>query len=220
MENPMTKVAIIDGAFAPNVHDMFVSKGYQPVGLEEADIIVFTGGADIDASMYGEQNLTTTRSFPDRDRAEKAIYEAYPTKPKIGICRGGQLLNVLNGGRLWQDVNNHGVEHMIHDRRRNILLRTSSLHHQMMIPSEGAEVLAVAGRATQFAGYGRYIERKRPTSQLRPDDWDDVEVVWYPKTRCLCYQPHPEIGSEVERKYFFSLIEKYILSNLDNNPSN
>src|SRR5690606_17623115 len=76
--------------------------------MEEADIVLFTGGEDVSPSLYGEENVLSF-SNPDRDIYEKAMFEEACKNNKniIGICRGSQLLTALNGGKLIQDVTNH-----------------------------------------------------------------------------------------------------------------
>jgi len=66
--------------------------------------VVFTGGADVSPFMYGEKKLSVTCNDEHRDEQEKLFFERYTKVPKVGICRGGQFLNVMNGGKMWQHV--------------------------------------------------------------------------------------------------------------------
>ena len=43
--------------------------------LEEANIVLFTGGEDVDPSLYGCETHHTTYSNIDRDLAEKEVFE-------------------------------------------------------------------------------------------------------------------------------------------------
>jgi putative glutamine amidotransferase len=71
------------------------------------DGLVLQGGNDVAPEGYGEAAL-----HPDwqgdrvRDRYEIALIEAFVRagKPVFGICRGLQLLNVMHGGTLLQDI--------------------------------------------------------------------------------------------------------------------
>lgn len=68
---------------------------------------LFTGGHDVDPALYGAPK--SERCGPanhDRDVLEQRIFEhALKTdKPVFGICRGIQLINVLCGGTLYQDL--------------------------------------------------------------------------------------------------------------------
>ena len=71
------------------------------------DGFLLSGGADIDARYYGEENLKSNGAIsPYRDRLEiglaKAVVEA--GKPLLAICRGVQVLNAALGGTLYQDI--------------------------------------------------------------------------------------------------------------------
>ena len=66
------------------------------------DGIIFSGGADINPTLYGEEfkNGIGTVSL-ERDRGEFIILEEFikTGNPILGICRGHQLLNVL-----WEEL--------------------------------------------------------------------------------------------------------------------
>lgn len=189
---------------------MFYEAGF--VGsrsIEEADIICFTGGADVDPSFYGEKPHPTTHSNITRDEREARFYgEALALKkPMIGICRGSQFLNVMQGGTLWQNVNGHanGRNHDITCMRSGTEIPDmTSTHHQMMRPTNEGEVLALAALSTRKEADGEKEEREEPLL-------DDVEVVWYEESRCLCFQPHPEFGTGACQDYFLELVDEYVM---------
>lgn len=177
------------------------------------DLIVFTGGPDVHPKYYNEKLLAETSFNKDRDNLDEFFWNKFPDTPKVGICRGGQFLNVMSGGAMFQDVNNHGRDHTI----RNLLniegkfhmntISVTSTHHQMMIPGPEGTVVAIAvhdkedrGLATEYLSS---VAREKPRF--------DTEVVWYPKTLSLCYQPHPEYNtlSVTNRLYFFDLINHF-----------
>lgn len=182
-------------------------------GLLDADFILFTGGEDVDPSLYGEAPLQSTYFSRVRDDFEMKVYkEALEVGiPMVGICRGGQFLNVANGGAMWQHVNNHTRSHMLFpldDAGAPVEpgFLVTSTHHQMMRPHEDGVVLAVAAEATELQSHTTIHEKDRAEAT-------DVEVVWYPETGCLCFQPHPEMKAATEacRKYFDACLETYLL---------
>ena len=111
--------------------------------MGEADFVVFTGGEDINPSLYGEAVHRSVYFNNRRDEAEIRAYEQAVVlkKPMLGICRGAQLLNVMVGGSLYQDVNHHSGGHSItNDEGENFL--TTSVHHQMMRTTDDAIIKA------------------------------------------------------------------------------
>ncbi len=75
--------------------------------LSLVDAVIFSGGEDVDPSRYGEDVLNSTvevnapRDTSDFLLASEALQRGMPV---LGICRGSQLLNVLLGGSLYQDL--------------------------------------------------------------------------------------------------------------------
>ena len=75
--------------------------------LDRLDGLVATGGIDIDPALYGgDEHPTMAGARPEQDRAEMALLEAALARnmPVLAICRGSQLLNVLRGGDIVQDL--------------------------------------------------------------------------------------------------------------------
>lgn len=154
--------------------------------IEEADIVVFTGGPDVDPSFYGEKPLPQTFFDPDRDAIDiQAFCDGYD-KLKVGICRGGQFLNVMSGGKLWQHVVGHTTSHPIRETSTGRMFYASSTHHQMMRPAEGARIIATGFHASRKDSESEFWELSDGVSPV------DVEVCWYEETKSLCFQPHPE----------------------------
>ncbi|MEN6316734.1 MAG: gamma-glutamyl-gamma-aminobutyrate hydrolase family protein [Clostridiaceae bacterium] len=85
--------------------------------LDTADGILFSGGPDMDARYFGEENLKCGGEIsPQRDGFETLLAKRAieREKPLLGICRGMQLLNVAMGGTLHQDIHiGHKPEDML-----------------------------------------------------------------------------------------------------------
>lgn len=201
------RVYVVGGGF--QYIKMFFDAGLSGARyVEEADIICFTGGEDVDPAYYNEEPLEGTYFNKRRDDYEALIYAEAKAlkKPVVGICRGAQFLNVMNGGSLWQDVNNHaGRKHNVLDMRSgSVKYNMTSTHHQQMRPTDDAEVIAVACLSTRKACEGQVVQRAVAEE-------DDFEVLWYPDTLSLCFQPHPEFEFGECRDYFLELFDEYIL---------
>lgn len=82
----MKKVYVVGNAFN---YANFIYDAVLVDTLSEADIVLFTGGEDVDPSFYGEKTHPTTYSNIIRDTQEKKVFERIkPTQLVVGICRG------------------------------------------------------------------------------------------------------------------------------------
>ena len=108
--------------------------------LESSDALIFTGGSDIGHSHYDEKTTknegVSTEEY--RDKWEIAIMRAAldMNMPVLGICRGMQLLNVVSGGKLIQDI----PDHLDKDDQG----QWKSAFHQIYI-SPGSKLAAILG---------------------------------------------------------------------------
>ena len=77
---------------------------------EVFDGFLFGGGDDMDPARYGESVMFDNVEIDsDRDAFELGLYAHVKQtgKPILGICRGVQLLNVAEGGTLYQHIDGH-----------------------------------------------------------------------------------------------------------------
>lgn len=192
--------------------DNFIRSGYN-----EADIVIFPGGSDWSPSFYGQKEGSRTYSHDliDTYQAHKALRCINDKKFMIGICRGAQMLCVLAGGNLIQDVSNHaGRNHSMHTYDGKILM-TNSLHHQMMdvlsIPDQASyQMLAwsdpistryLNGHDEEICFYGTDIPYIG-TMEIEP------EIVYYSNIGGFGVQGHPEM-------YMESDTSKFIIENVN-----
>ena len=187
---------------------LYRNMGHEVVSnIDEADIIHLVGGADISPFLYTDREHPHTHHQPFVDERSLSLIEQAKGRPIVGICRGGQLLNALAGGSMYQHVVGHanGGRHLITDLRNNKVISVNSLHHQMMIPADHAEVIAVA--------HGVATLKQKDSSTDNINEPIDTEVVWYPDTKWLCFQPHPEYVdiNDVCAKYFVELFNEFII---------
>jgi gamma-glutamyl-gamma-aminobutyrate hydrolase PuuD len=161
--------------------------------IEDASFVVFTGGADVSPSLYFEEN-THSHTNPNRDKVETRVYndQLLTGKGMIGICRGGQLLNVMNGGKMRQHINGHiGCKQMVYSPLAKDTMQFFEVledHHQEILPDPKGEVF------------------------LRAVKDDVVEGVWYAETNSFCFQPHPEWYHQETQDVFFEYLSKYFPS--------
>jgi putative glutamine amidotransferase len=77
-------------------------------GIYDAlDGVFLPGGADIDPVSYGTTpHPMCDKTDRERDRVELTLgkWAIADGKPVLGVCRGMQLINVVGGGTLYQDL--------------------------------------------------------------------------------------------------------------------
>lgn len=198
-------------------------KGWEWVDYpQDADVVVLTGGSDINPALYGEMKITQAyswKNYPARDMFEIKSVRAATKENRIilGICRGAQLCNVLAGGKLWQDVNKHQGDHEMFLVNQNYeKISTTSVHHQAMRVTREAEILATCFLSTMKFAQGRVWQKGDVKAEGMDDNdwlrWDstDIEACWYPKQRYFCVQGHPEYpgGRELADWTYKSIIGK------------
>lgn len=159
--------------------------------IEDADIVIFTGGEDVDPALYGAECHPTTYYNRARDEYEISMFKKIRKDQfVIGICRGSQFLCVMNGGKLVQNISDHALfeTHEIHNNK-NISYEITSTHHQMQYPFEldkkDYDILYHTHRSRMYEGDN--IDKSLINC--------DVEIVIYHKDglpKCLAIQGHPE----------------------------
>lgn len=159
------------------------------VSIEKADLVVFTGGEDVNPALYGEEPHGTTRFNLQRDLDDIQAYKKCLELgiPMFGVCRGAQFLHVMNGGKLYQHVDGHYGDHNIWDlKTKRAIGKTSSVHHQACIPNRdgGMEIIADT--------MGKSKERWKNKLEKSVGTNADVEAFFYRDTCCFGVQGHPE----------------------------
>tara|TARA_R100001039_G_C1854372_1_gene116174 strand:+ start:718 stop:1356 length:639 start_codon:yes stop_codon:yes gene_type:complete len=126
--------------------------------------LIIGGGDDISPEHYGQDMDAKVKPDPQRDELEirwikRALKQSIPL---LGICRGAQLINVVLGGTLHQDIrplrvrtyNRPGLmptkqvrlesDSMLASLMGKLRIRVNSLHHQAI--DKAGENLRVVGR--------------------------------------------------------------------------
>lgn len=194
----MTKtVMILPGCTDTHAKEMFRSRGWDAFihaggmatldQMPDVDAICFMGGVDVDPAIYGEPMGQTTQS-PNkaRDAFEVAVYNKFLGKAMMfGICRGAQLLNVLNGGRMIQECGYRGgVQTM--KTVAGTSVPHEVCHHQGIICGEGAVIFGT-------------------------DAAEKLDYLFiYPETMSGGIQGHPEWGDKSTEASFFLMVSAMV----------
>ena len=100
-----------------------------------ADGLILSGGDDLEPELFGStkkydcEELDTERSAFEIPRA-RAFVAA--NKPIFGICRGIQLINVILGGSIYQDLSSEcGLDHKTPDSYHAIHIENGSVLHRL-----------------------------------------------------------------------------------------
>ena len=220
----MDKVFIQDTAMHPNPSwEKVVGKYGKLVSMnkdfdENVKLVVFTGGADVNPTLYGQEIGRLTRYNDVRDQIDLARY--YIAKemgiPMLGICRGAQFLCVMNGGSLVQHCSGHLNSNHVVYLDNGVSFLTNGDHHQMMIPDGSTHrVLAYAnGLSLVYRGagskkYDKSIFYKNITGQCK-----EPEAVLWPEQKALGIQWHPEWSHDPKARAIMQVqdwVEEYLL---------
>lgn len=162
--------------------------------INHCDLLVLTGGEDVNPALYEQAALPTTQYNPARDTFEINMIDTCCERgvPVVGICRGAQLLHVYNGGTLEQhDPAHNNSKHKLIDMRKGVRFPAESDHHQIMLPN------LTTGEYYMLA-----------TSEMD----GSLDCLFYNQNRHLCVQYHPEWCEPASkaRKYFSKLLAEYI----------
>lgn len=162
--------------------------------MEEAEVVLFTGGEDVNPEVYGCKAHKTTYFTRRRDKQEiAAFHQVQPNQLAVGVCRGVQLFCALYGGILVQDCSGHcGCgRHQITNGQDTYT--TTSIHHQMQYPFEldrsDYEVLFWS------KGISRYYEGDKINPSLLRKYGEPEVTVYHRKGMPTCFgvQGHPEM---------------------------
>jgi putative glutamine amidotransferase len=119
-----------------------------PDVLDECDGVLLTGGADVDPARYGDTDRHhSVESDDDRDEYEVRLTRLALDRnlPLLAICRGVQLLNVVAGGTLVQDIPSSLSTRLVHRRAKPSRVKKTRAHDVQVTP--GTRLSALLGRA-------------------------------------------------------------------------
>jgi putative glutamine amidotransferase len=159
------------------------------------DGLLLTGGVDIEPSAYGESfDHSVTRTSPERDEFEfKLTKTAIKQKmPVLAICRGLQVLNVVMGGSLVQDIPTMISSKISHDDERR---QRHELAHQITLKT-GTRLYEILKMESLWVNSFHHQSAKILGDGLIPVAWAEdgvIEALELPNSHFVVgVQWHPE----------------------------
>jgi len=165
------------------------------------DGLVLQGGNDVAPESYGEAALDPAWAGDRvRDLYEIELIDAFVQagKPVFGICRGLQLLNVMFGGTLVQDIPTQRPDAREH---RDVSAYERHLHPvELVDDTRLAKLYPKLGRATVNSIHHQAIRDVAPGFVVEahcPDDGTIEAVRWTGPSFVAGVQWHPEFHDPV-----------------------
>ena len=190
-ENYCSSISKLGGIPIPLVYDIKAISAM----VEIIDAFIITGGAfDIDPVYFSEKKKyksVTTKKL--RTRYEISLCNAILKKnlPLLGICGGQQLLNVIYGGSLIQDINSEIKTNINHEQKNprnetshdvNIVKKTK-LH--TIIKKSKIKVNSAHHQAVKLPGSGLTINARANDEIIEGIEDKNLDF-------CIGVQWHPE----------------------------
>jgi putative glutamine amidotransferase len=180
--------------------------------LDVVDALILSGGGDIDPARYnGKRHETNYAIDQERDALEFELARRVITSgmPTFGICRGAQILNVVQGGKLIEHIPDEVGEKVLHrapprepvmhsvkiktgSRLAQILERdqfdATSWHHQ-----------ALRGAAAGFDAVAYALDGTIEAIEMPGHPWL-IAVQWHPELNAA--------SDPLQQKLFDALVEE------------
>ena len=180
--------AIAKGGNLPVLISRYGSDEQIDAILARIDVLLLPGGNDISPARYGEDaspKLGCVNLLRDEFELRVLSLAKKRRLPIVGICRGRQMLNVFNGGTLWQDLPTQfpakDVQHK--NVHHDISIEPGSLLAKM-VGATSATVNSTHHQAVKKLAPGFRVVAKSPEGVV-----EAIEAVDYP---AIGVQFHPE----------------------------
>lgn len=165
---------------------------------QRLDGILIPGGVDINPAEYREAVRPECGNLdPARDRVELQLtrWAMEDGKPVLGLCRGLQVINVANGGTLWQDLASQNAAFHKHDYFPTAGFERDHLAHEVdvtagtrlaqLLESERVPVNSMHHQGIKQLGAGLVASATAPDGLIEAIEGDTdaflVGVQWHPE---------------------------------------
>ncbi|MGR7995731.1 gamma-glutamyl-gamma-aminobutyrate hydrolase family protein [Xanthobacter sp. ZOL 2024] len=172
------------------------------------DGLLFGGGSDVFPGRYGGEQKAGHHYDLARDDMEASWAEAALAHdiPVLGVCRGMQMLNVLEGGTLYPDLNHHVERYPTSFLHRIFYRKTAFLAPGCWLArisgSKKIEVNSIHTQALKDLGAGFKVIAAEANGLIQAIEHET-------RSFCVGVQFHPEflLHRAFARRIFHSLVE-------------
>jgi putative glutamine amidotransferase len=184
--------------------------------------LVLSGGVDIHPSLYGGSDAYAKAPSggwkKDRDLFEQSVLEYALGRgvPVLGICRGMQLINVMLGGTLIQDLGEAGDERhesiMVNDKQQDkqhgVRVAGGTLLHEIAGKEKGVANSA-HHQAIDRLGEGLTVNCRADDGTIEGIEWGDpagkpflLGVQWHPERMFTNRFPDTCLYGQIRERLF------------------
>jgi putative glutamine amidotransferase len=167
--------------------------------IYKCDGFMLTGGIDVLPSIFGgaaEYPYMPDSFLPERDEFERLIYEYSQEQklPVLGICRGMQYINILEGGKVFED--NGEEANLVHKKAAEDKIHTVSIKSETLLHSATGIEQAEVNSAHHQAVDPRHLGNNLMISAYSGTKDGSIEALEFEdktnKAFMLAVQWHPE----------------------------
>ena len=157
---------------------------------QKIDGYLFTGGDDVNPKLYKEERSDFVTNINEiRDSLEARIYKLAKENDKaiLGICRGIQIINVLEGGSLYQDLETFHPSRVIHKEK-------GKKHQVFVLHNTPLDMLLEGNYILVNSLHHQGIKRiAQSLKGMAVSEDGIVEALYHPKCKFIwAVQWHPE----------------------------
>ena len=175
-----------------------------------ADGLLLAGGCDIHPMRYGVSPKIILKEMDiERDRIEFILLEkALAAKlPILAVCRGMQLINIQQGGTLYQDIADevpHSLAHDFNQIDRNYIAHDITIEEHSLL-SQLVKSRKLSVNSLHHQGIKRLGDGLTAIAHSSDGLIEAVELTGHPF--CIGVQWHPEeIDDAVSQKLFLAFV--------------
>ncbi|NWF56146.1 MAG: gamma-glutamyl-gamma-aminobutyrate hydrolase family protein [Syntrophaceae bacterium] len=188
------------------------SPGFIPEALAMMDGLVLSGGADIHPSYYREEISSPAVLSPDQRTAfDLALLRGAmkANKSILAICHGMQIVNIAQGGTLYQDIPTQVPGAIEHRGKKDptpashgVTVEDGSKLAQMMGGMLQFEICSTHHQAVKSLGRNLRVIARAPDGVV-----EGIELSDHPKLVGVQWHPEKSPESEATRRLFRAFVE-------------